>query len=335
MNLTIITYHYVRPLANSRYPNLKGLDYDLFKNQIEYITKNYLVVQMEDVLNYLKDLEIVKETGKRRRMFAIEASNKPLALLAFDDGYIDHYTHVFPILQQYGIQGSFFIPVKPILENTVLDVNKIHYILESIRIDCIIRDIRSFIEISHERKEIDKNFDQLYAEYSEENRFDNKDIMFVKRFLQKWDNFELRQQLINQLFTEFVTCDREDSPSEEVLNQELYMNLDQIKHMHRAGMYIGGHTYNHYHLGSQTESEQKTEILKSHAFLTGIGCNMNYATLSYPYGSHNQTTKELLNQFGFKLGFSVDYGITDISTMDKFNLPRIDCNDVTKMMQSV
>lgn len=33
-------------------------------------------------------------------------------LLTFDDGYIDHYTNVFPILNENGIQGSFFIPGK-------------------------------------------------------------------------------------------------------------------------------------------------------------------------------------------------------------------------------
>lgn len=314
--LTIITYHYVRPLANSRYPNLKALDYDLFKKQIEFITKNYTVVRMEDVIRMQES----------KGMLSWEAS-KPLALLAFDDGYIDHYTYVFPILQQYGIQGSFFIPVKPIVENTALDVNKIHLILEKAEPSRIIQEIRNFIaQQNHNGKNL-KSVEEYRKEYDEYNRFDNADVMFIKRFLQKWNNIELRSQLVNHLFSIFIDAD------EKMISQELYMNPDQIRHMHRAGMYIGGHTYNHYHLGSQTLEEQQFEIRESANFLINkIGINQSYLTLSYPYGSHNNITKEVLNHYSFKLGIGIDYGVADLKTMDCFNVPRIDCNDITKMM---
>ena len=36
-NLTIVMYHYVRDLNNSRYPDIKGLDINLFKEQINYM----------------------------------------------------------------------------------------------------------------------------------------------------------------------------------------------------------------------------------------------------------------------------------------------------------
>lgn len=34
--VTIVMYHYVRDLANSRFPQIRGLDYSLFKKQIEF-----------------------------------------------------------------------------------------------------------------------------------------------------------------------------------------------------------------------------------------------------------------------------------------------------------
>ncbi|MGV8982708.1 hypothetical protein [Clostridium sp.] len=34
--VSIVMYHYVRDLKNSRYPEIKGLDYNLFKNQIDF-----------------------------------------------------------------------------------------------------------------------------------------------------------------------------------------------------------------------------------------------------------------------------------------------------------
>lgn len=48
--LYIIMYHYVRDLKNSRYPNIKGLDYELFKQQIAFLKEHFTIVAMEDVI---------------------------------------------------------------------------------------------------------------------------------------------------------------------------------------------------------------------------------------------------------------------------------------------
>ena len=34
--VTVVMYHYVRDLKNSRYPNIKGLDIEKFKKQIKF-----------------------------------------------------------------------------------------------------------------------------------------------------------------------------------------------------------------------------------------------------------------------------------------------------------
>lgn len=43
-------YHYVRDLKNSRYPEIKGCDVRLFKEQVQYIKKHYTPVTVEQVL---------------------------------------------------------------------------------------------------------------------------------------------------------------------------------------------------------------------------------------------------------------------------------------------
>lgn len=109
-------YHYTRDIVHSRYPQIKGLDTNLFRQQIEYMKNNFNIVTMEQVIDAVE--------GKS------ELSEKAL-LLTFDDGYIDNYTFAFPILEEFGIQGSFFIPGKTFTTHQLLDVNKIHYILAS------------------------------------------------------------------------------------------------------------------------------------------------------------------------------------------------------------
>ena len=112
--LYIVMYHYTRDLKNSRYPEIKGLDLELFREQINYLKDNFSVVTMEEVINAAEGYNELPDNA---------------VLLTFDDGYIDNYTYAFPILEEAKVQGSFFIPGKTFSEHQLLDVNKIHYIL--------------------------------------------------------------------------------------------------------------------------------------------------------------------------------------------------------------
>lgn len=53
IDLTVVMYHYVRDLKNSRYPQIKGLQTELFKEQIEYMKRHYHFVTVEDVIRTL------------------------------------------------------------------------------------------------------------------------------------------------------------------------------------------------------------------------------------------------------------------------------------------
>ncbi len=110
MSLTIIMYHYVRDLRRSRYPEIKGLDISLFKRQLTRIRNSYKIVSMREVI---EDRQGLPDNA---------------ALLTFDDGYVDHYLNVFPLLDEIRVQGAFFPVAGSVREGKVLDVNKIHFI---------------------------------------------------------------------------------------------------------------------------------------------------------------------------------------------------------------
>ena len=55
---------------------------------------------------------------------------KKSIFLTFDDGYKDHYDYVYPYLKERKIKGNFYPPIQVLKNNKVLDVNKIHFILE-------------------------------------------------------------------------------------------------------------------------------------------------------------------------------------------------------------
>ena len=53
-----VNYHYVRPIKNSKFSNLKGLEVKEFINQINYLKSKYNIISATDIINTIDD-----ETG--------------------------------------------------------------------------------------------------------------------------------------------------------------------------------------------------------------------------------------------------------------------------------
>ena len=103
-SLTIVMYHYVRELKHSRYPEIKGLTTDLFKEQIAYLKKYYNPISAYDLMDAIYS--------------GSDLPPKSL-LLTFDDAYVDHFTEVYPVLDREKISGCFFPPAASILNNRI------------------------------------------------------------------------------------------------------------------------------------------------------------------------------------------------------------------------
>lgn len=305
--VTIVMYHYVRELLNSRYPNIKGLDIEKFKNQLNYLIKNFTIVKMEDLIDAINLRSTLPNNA---------------AILTFDDGYVDHFTQVLPVLFDKKIQGSFFIPSRLINENIVLDVNKIHFILEETQDT---KKLISFLLSRLDYYRLDYNLETneyYFNKLAKPNRFDNKDIIFIKRILQTELNIDLRKKIINEMFLEFFNT------TEVVLSKELYLSYDQIKMMKNCGMFIGAHSHNHFWFESLNENQQTEEIEKSVSFLTKIGVDKNHRVMCYPYGSYNNTTIKILKNYNFQCAFTTIPSIANIKLDNRFSLPRFDTNDI-------
>ena len=302
-------YHFVRDLKNSRYPEIKGLDISLFKEQIKYLKNFYNFITMEQLIDSIDNKVSLPQKA---------------VLLTFDDAYIDHFTHVFPVLVDHKIQGSFFPPVKAIKENQVLDVNKIHFILASCEdkrkiVDDIYKLINRYrLEYKLESTEF------YYSKLAKSSRYDTADVIFIKRMLQVELVEKLRKVITNELFSKYVGI------SEDAFSRELYMSIDHIKTMREFGMHIGSHGYDHYWMNSLSKAEQKREIEKSLEFISEIGGDINNWTMCYPYGAYNDDTLDLLSDFNCKLALSTNVAIADIQEENRFALSRLDTNDLPK-----
>lgn len=309
-NLTVVMYHYVRPIAHSRFPSIKGIELDDFREQVSFIKKNYNPVTIEDVLkSFYSGYELPPRA----------------ALMTFDDAYSDHYKYVYPILKKNGMQGCFYAPAKVIETKQILDVNKIHFILASCQdIPALIETTKSLFELSKNGYDV-KEFEEYFADLAVENRFDTKEVIFIKRLLQVALPEELRNKICTQLFNTYVGI------PEEAFCEELYMTKEQLTHMVDDGMHVGSHGYNHYWWNKLDGSALNEEIDKSLSFLKSIGAHGDDWTACYPYGSSSQDVTNLLRKKGCKLAFTT---VTDVANTESDNpllIPRLDTNDLPKV----
>jgi len=308
--ITIVMYHYVRELQYTRYPKIKALLISEFKEQLTYLEKFYQFVTVNDCIDAIYS--------------NVELPSNAI-LLTFDDAYIDHYNTVFPILEEKGIQGCFFPPAKSILNHKVLDVNKIHFLLASISdINNLLDNLFDCLEKYRSEFSLKSN-DYYFSKLAQANRFDSKEIIFIKRLLQVELEEEIRNLILDDLFYKYVTND------EGAFSRELYMDINQIKCMVQNGMYIGSHGYDHYFLDNLSPDKQEKEINLSLQFLKKVGSPIDNWVMNYPYGVYNNSLIDIIRKKNCKFALTTKVGIASLSKDNAFTLERLDTNDLPKV----
>ncbi|RMF80086.1 MAG: polysaccharide deacetylase family protein [Chloroflexi bacterium] len=97
IRVPVLMYHYVSPIPENADDIRIGLtiEPDIFRQHIQYLHDNgYTTISLEDLDAALR--------------MGMPLPPKPV-VLTFDDGYIDHYINVFPILQEFNFSGTFFV----------------------------------------------------------------------------------------------------------------------------------------------------------------------------------------------------------------------------------
>lgn len=301
----IIMYHYVRPIKESKFPEIKGLETDKFLKQLAYFEKNFKF----GGINYLLDSINSKQNSKLEKI-----------VLTFDDGLKDHFKHVFPILKEKNIQGLFFPPAKPIIENKVLDVHKIQFILAVVKDKSLL--VKEIMEkINEYRKEADIDDTQsLWKKLATSSRFDSAETMFVKRILQRELPNDIKTNITKELFQKYV-CNNEND-----FSKQLYLSFDEIKEMRENGMYFSSHSYSHEWLSFLSSEKLEDEIKKSREFAEKINPK-GEQIMCYPYGDYDTKVIEKISENNFRVGLTTKIGDAELSIKNRYHLERFDTND--------
>jgi peptidoglycan/xylan/chitin deacetylase (PgdA/CDA1 family) len=282
-------YHYVRDLARSRFPRIKGLTVERFRHQLDYIRRFYRVIRMEDLIAACRG----------------EAELPPNALLlTFDDGFSDHHNTVFPILKDAGMQGSFFPCTQPLDEGRVLSVHKIHFVLASVPDpDRLLDELLGLLRRESSSLGAVDDLAALHPDYAT-HRYDHTAITTFKRLLQRDLPLELRERLVDHFFSAYVTDD------EQAFARELYASVEQLRRMKAGGMYVGCHGHAHVWLNELTREQLEEDLARSLAAFAAAGLPLDQWVMCYPYGGYTPRLDPVIDRDG------------------ALALPRLDTNDL-------
>lgn len=303
---TIVMYHYVRELAETRFPAIRGLTTSRFRAQIAYMRRFHRFVTVDDVI----------EACHGGRELPANA-----ALLTFDDGYSDHYLNVFPILDAEGIQGVFFPPVCATRDGRVLDVNKIHFTLASVPSAAgLLREVYDELDRLRAAGHAIAPNHELYERLAIPGEFDPPQIIFIKRLLQRELPQPVRAEIVDALFRRHVAED------ERAFARELYMSEEQLRTMRRHGMAIGSHGTEHRWMNTLAPAEQRAEIEGSLDFLADLGVPRDAWTMCYPYGAHDASLRSICAELGCRAAFTTEFDLARLEPGHALTLARLDTN---------
>lgn len=120
----------------------------------------------------------------------------------------------------------------------------------------------------------------------------------------------------NNVITGFVQAGRED-----------ILTLDEIKEMKKNGMSFEDHTVNHPDLSVSSADTQNSELQDSKEYLDR-NLSQTTTTVAYPSGRYSETTLQLAEKLGYKMGLTTNNGLASLSD-GLLSLNRVRVNPTT------
>ena len=269
----IVCYHYIRDNTN-----FKAFSTTQFREQIEAIQKKYKIVSLND--------------------FLTQRFNVDTCTLTFDDGIKDGYTNALPILKEFGIEATFFIPTSILITHLLLGAQKRHLLLSELGTEKFVEEFNSRVD----DKIVDKGRMDEYF-------YDDGLTAALKNRLDTGGE-EVMEEIFKKHFNE-----------EEEFNK-MYLNAEDIRSMKAWGQKFGSHSHNHVWLGRLSGEEVRKELETSMETVKDFFPEQ-LPVVSYPFGSYNKNVMKIAKKVGFKAGMSINKHLNNGS--NPMVLGRFDC----------
>lgn len=275
----IVTFHRVLPAelkAQYPYPELvvtpDELDWCL-----QYFKQHYDILTVSDL--FKRDLE--------------SQTRKPLAI-TFDDGQADNALYAAPVLNKYGVKGTFYIPVDALEQRTLLWHDQLGFILKQCEQDTGLRARLSMLlnQLGH--------------------AFNLSDIAATVEACK-----QISPAQREELLLEMQKLSQFNAPEWAGM-----MGWDDASELARQGHEIGSHSLSHTILPQLDDTELMTEIQLSKQFIEER-IERPVLSFCYPNGSYDERCERAVAASGYANAVSTRWGAVE-STRQRYAFPR--CN---------
>jgi len=298
----IVFYHYVRDVELTPYRGIRALSTAGFGAQLDWIQARF---------------DIVTGSAFEQAVLSGRGFDRPTALLTFDDGFVDHYTKVFPALVSRGLGGIFFLAGGALdLRPRLLNVQKTHFLLSELGAERFADAVGAALESEGVRVAGGDADDGVY-------RYDEAPDVRIKRILNYESPYPLADRVLSALFERHMG-DTED------FARGLYLTRAQVAEMAASGMTFGFHTETHPVLSRLDRHGQRIELRDGVRLIQSL-TDQPAVPFCYPYGfthTYNADTLQVLEECGYSMAFNTARRDAMIGIDPRYELPRFDTRDV-------
>jgi len=300
--VNIIAYHrVVADIVKAEREAIYGLvvSAETFRRHCEMLKSSFEVVS----------LEAARDALENRRQ-----AEKPLAVITFDDGYLDFYTVAFPILRALDLPAVNFLPTEFVGKGKLLAHDRIFWLFK------LATENRISIRAALHRAGIEN---KIIAEIADTSNLLSVTDALV--FLPHEQREKVIGELEHELGENFVEYPIEYQP----------LDWAMVNEMAREKIDFGYHTANHVVLTLETDAAFETEITAGKRELERH-LNKKAVTFAYPNGQYDERVKKNIAAAGFEIAVTTERkinraGESDLLALGRFSL----CEESTRGVKGV
>jgi len=277
--VAVLTYHRVN---DERDAFFGGTPVAVFARQMEHVARHYDVVSLEEAV------EAIRTGSVAGRM----------AVVTFDDGYRDNYSHAFPVLRTLGIPATIFLATDAIGTGRAIWHDRVFSAFRETV--CTTLDDFGYGSTMFPLRNV-----------AEKLRAQSRVLDWL-RAQDEWTRLELIDRLVKRL----EVADRREVPG-------LMLAWDEVREMHARGIAFGSHSVTHPILSRVRPERLREEIVDSKRCIEQkLGVKIQ--TFAYPNGrpsDFGEGTKRCLREAGYTCAVTTVAGVNGAG-QDVFELRR-------------
>jgi len=260
-----------------------------FRSHLVFLLKNYKVIRLSKLINELAEGKKLPDEG--------------YAVLTFDDGFIDGYTNIFPLLKEFAIPATFFVSPWAISSGSLYWADELWHCLNSVN------GALTHLRFGDSVLPIVSQTDKLNARAE-----------MLKTLSSR--NPRQRDDLLSEIKASLGLA------NQDVSARRLMLSRENISEMAASGMVEwGAHSLTHPMLPLCTEDQMEIEVKESKSDLESmLGSPVDY--FAYPFGKYTQETADAVQRCGFKAAVTTNDGLVkagdDLFLLNRLNVFRDD-----------